>query len=165
MKERLLKETGLSQELLREKSSRIIHTILHDYSFFNISTIDSFFQKVIRAFAREINLRHGYIIEIEPDHILETAVDKTLDDAANDEALMKWIIQYAADRIEEGKSWNLKADILKLADEIFNESFRLMSQKDREKISDRKFLTEYVEELKKIRKKFESELKDYAKRW
>ncbi len=164
MDERLLKETGLSQELLREKSNRIIHSILHDYSFFNISTIDSFFQKVIRAFTREINLGHGYIIEIEPDHILETAVDKTLDDAANDEALMKWIIQYAADRIEEGKSWNLKADILKLADEIFNESFRLMSQKDREKLSDRKFLTEYVEDLKKIRKKFESELKDYAKR-
>ncbi|HQG36755.1 MAG TPA: UvrD-helicase domain-containing protein [Bacteroidales bacterium] len=164
MDERLLKETELTQEILKEKCSRIINTILHDYSFFNVSTIDSFFQKIIRAFTREVNLPHGYIIEIEPDYILETAVDKTLDDAANDEALMKWIIQYAVDRIEEGKSWNLKADILKLAGEIFNESFRLMSQKDREKLSDRKFLTEYVEELKKIRKKFESEIKEYAKR-
>lgn len=158
MAERLITDTGFSFDELKIKSGRILFSILHDYSFFNVGTIDSFFQRIIRAFARETGLQHGYQIEIEHRHVLDRAVDMTLEDAKNDRALMNWLIRYEYDRIEEGKSWNIKNDITSLAGEVFRERFRLMDEDDRKRLSDKDFLEDYIGTLKKIRKDFSTEL-------
>ena len=39
----LLSETGLSPEELQKKASDVLYSLLHDYSSFNIDTIDRFF--------------------------------------------------------------------------------------------------------------------------
>ena len=41
-----------SEEEIRKTAVEILKLILHDYSRFSVSTIDSFFQRVIRAFSR-----------------------------------------------------------------------------------------------------------------
>ncbi|MGQ9619898.1 MAG: UvrD-helicase domain-containing protein [Bacteroidales bacterium] len=159
---RLMKETALPFEKLESKSQQILYSILQDYSFFHVGTIDSFFQRILRVFTREIGLQHGYLIEIEHKHILDQAVDNTLEDAVSDRALLNWLTRYEYDRIEEGKSWNIKGDISKLAEEIFSERFRLMSDVEREKLGDRNFLENYVTLLKNIQKDFASELTERA---
>ena len=52
---------------LTKKSERALKNILHDYSSFSVSTIDSFFQKILRALAREINLPLNMEVEVEMD--------------------------------------------------------------------------------------------------
>ncbi|NMC40954.1 MAG: UvrD-helicase domain-containing protein, partial [Bacteroidales bacterium] len=158
MAERLIADTGLSFDELKIKSGFILYSILHDYSFFNVGTIDSFFQRIIRAFARETGLQHGYQVEIEHRYILDRAVDMTLEDARNDRTLMNWLIRYEYERIEEGKSWNIKNDITSLAGEIFRESFRLMDEDDRKRLTNKELLENYIGTLKKIRKDFSTEL-------
>ena len=44
----LMKEFEMSEEVVNDRARKILTTILHDYSSFTISTIDRFFQQVIR---------------------------------------------------------------------------------------------------------------------
>ncbi len=158
--EKLMGKTGFTFDTLQAKSKEILFSILHDYSFVNIGTIDSFFQHVLRVFTKEIGLHHGYLIEIDHKYILSQAVADTVDDVADDESLLKWLTRYALERIEEGKNWNIQADIGKLAEEIFRETFRLMTDEEKSKLQDRNLLNNLIEDLKEIKKKFASELKN-----
>ena len=66
----LMTHYGLTEEQVRKQAKRIMIAILHDYSAFNISTIDRFFQQTMRAFTREIGLQGGYGIEMDQELVL-----------------------------------------------------------------------------------------------
>jgi ATP-dependent helicase/nuclease subunit A len=153
---------GKTLEKLAGEAGDILRNILHDYSYFNVGTIDSFFQKILKAFTREIGLQQGYLIETDHSVILRHAVEVTLENSGKDKALGEWITEYVSDRIEEGKSWNLKDDILKLAEQVFSEKFRLISPVEKEILRDREFLSAYLKELRSLRSDFEKHLSDYA---
>lgn len=160
----LTETTGKPFEKLTVEAKEILETILHDYSRFFVGTIDSFFQKVLKSFAREIGLQHGYIIELDHSLILKHAVDDMLANIGNDDPLKNWITDYAHTRIEDGKSWNLKEDIIKLAEEIFREKFKLLPEAEMKKLRDRDYLLSYVNELRKLKSDFEKKMNDYSKR-
>lgn len=154
--------TNKSTDELGTQAKEILESILHDYSSFFVGTIDSFFQKVLKAFTREIGLQQGYIIELDHSLILRHAVDDMLANIGNDNALKNWITEYARIRVEDGKSWNLKEDIMKLAEEIFKEKFKLLSQEERDKLRNRELLLNYVKELKSLKSDFAKKLEEYA---
>jgi ATP-dependent helicase/nuclease subunit A len=154
--------TGNSSATLSTEANEILESILHDYSSFFVGTIDSFFQKVLKAFTREIGLHEGYVIELDHTLILRHAVDDMMSNISKDTALKNWVTEYARIRVEEGKNWNLKNDILKLAEEIFKEKFKLLPQEDRDKLRNRKLLLDYVKELKTLKLDFVKKLKEYA---
>lgn len=154
----------LSEQELRSLAPRILYNILHDFSYFNVGTIDSFFQKILRVFTREIGLKHGYTIELDHTLFLKKAVEKTLEDTAGDIDLRNWIEDYSRTRIEEGKNWNLREDITKLAEEIFNEKFRLLADEGRRELTNRQSLKEYLSNLRSLRSGFEKDLASRASR-
>lgn len=82
--------------------------ILHDYSFFSVSTIDSFFQKIIRGFAREIGINYNYSLELDNEKIISDAIDILLEQAETDNKLKSKIIKIVDNSTDEGKSWNIK---------------------------------------------------------
>src|SRR5665811_1346902 len=108
----LVKITGKPEEWVRKEAAEILNSILHDYSRFSVSTIDSFFQKVLRAFAREVGLHAGFNIELDHSSILSSAVDEMIASAAIDDQLKNWLITYALSNIDDEKSWNLKDGII-----------------------------------------------------
>ena len=62
-----------------DKNVRIaLQLILHDYSNFNISTIDSFFQSIIRSFAKDLDLPIGMEVELDTDIVIQQAVQSML---------------------------------------------------------------------------------------
>ena len=63
---------SLTEDQVRKQAAKILIDILHDYSAFNISTIDRFFQQTMRAFTREIGLQGGYGIEMDQELVLTT---------------------------------------------------------------------------------------------
>ena len=50
---------SLTDIQVRKQAAQILNDILHDYSAFNISTIDRLFQQTMRAFTREIAIQGG----------------------------------------------------------------------------------------------------------
>jgi len=160
----LVKSTCKSEEWIRKEAKEILNSILHDFSRFSVSTIDSFFQRVLRAFAREVGLHSGFSIELDHSTILSTAVDEMIDSASTDNQLKNWLITYAMSNVDEEKSWNLKEGIIRLAEELFKEKFKILSIEERSKLEDKKFLLEYIERIRSISHNFEKKLSDFGKK-
>src|ERR1035437_5602928 len=72
----LKNEFHKSEDKIRKTAAKILKLILHDYSRFSVSTIDSLFQRLIRSFSREMHLNPTYRTEIDTKRILEEAVDR-----------------------------------------------------------------------------------------
>lgn len=53
--------------------------LLNNYSDFKVSTIDSFFQTILRTFAYESNLNDGYQVEIDSEAVAAAGVDSAFD--------------------------------------------------------------------------------------
>ena len=154
--------TGKSEALIRKEAGEILSSILHDYSRFSVSTIDSFYQKIVRAFARDIGLHSGFDIVTDHNIILSKAVDNMISSAAKDEALKDWLLMFARANIEEGKSWDLRRSITALAGELFNEKFRLLPAGEKEKLRDKDFLVSYIDEMKALMSDFTAYIKQAA---
>ena len=84
-------------------SNVILKNILHKYSYFSVSTIDSFFHKVIRSFARELKLQLGYNIELDQQAVLDKITDKLLDDAGIDKDLTGFLQDFMYYSIDDEK--------------------------------------------------------------
>ena len=61
-------ESGLTEAAIRELARHALNELLFDYSNFNVSTIDSFFQTILRNFARELDRDFNYDIQLEEDY-------------------------------------------------------------------------------------------------
>ncbi|MCU0461642.1 MAG: UvrD-helicase domain-containing protein [Bacteroidales bacterium] len=159
----LVSETGKSEEEIRKRAGELLHTILHDFTRFSVCTIDAFFQKIIRAFARESGLHSGFNIELDHSLILSSAVDEMIASSADDNELKEWLNEYVNSKLSDEKSWNPRDEIMALAEELFKERFKILSTEERSRLEDKKFLLEYIGKLRAIRKKFEETLFDAGK--
>lgn len=122
--EELKADLGLSEEQIRFKAAQAQSLILHDYSRFSILTIDTFFQRVLRAFIQEVGIDIGYSLEIENSSILDQAVDELIEQTTHDDELREWLVDSVNERVDEGKGWNIRRDIAALSGQIFNEQAR-----------------------------------------
>lgn len=151
----LLSESlNLSRKQLIEKSKIALSNILHDYSRFSISTIDSFFQKVISNFIKETGLQAGFTLELDTNKVLSKVIDNTINDIENNESLKNWLLKFSESKIIEGKSWNFKTDIEKLAKELFNETLKIYEKALLAKVSDFDFMQNYLNELVKAKNEY-----------
>ncbi|MDG5800909.1 UvrD-helicase domain-containing protein [Marinilabiliaceae bacterium ANBcel2] len=142
----------LSEENVRKKAKEILTLLLHDFSRFSISTIDSFFQRITRSFAREMGLPIGFRLEVETDQIMTEAIDRLIleMDSPQYSEVKKWLIQYAKEQMENEKSWNISAELNKAGQEIFKENYQENASLLSAKVNDRYFLTTYKKALEEI---------------
>src|SRR4030042_607186 len=154
----LITETGRSEEYIRKEAGEILFSILHDFSRFYVSTIDAFFQKILRAFTSAAGLHSGFNIELDHSLILSTAVDEMIASPATDSQIRNWLHRYAMSNLEEEKSWDLKGDIMKLSEELFREKFRILSADERANLENKDFLLDYIKKIRALESSIESEL-------
>ncbi len=147
----LKNEFKFTDSQIVDKAKAILNLLLHDYSHFSVGTIDSFFQQIIRSFAKEIGLQNGFQLELNQEEILEKAVDKLITQIDDDYNLRNWLMLFAADRMRDGKSWNFKDEILKIGKEIFKEEYTINSKKIAEKLKEKDFILKYKYKLNKIK--------------
>ena len=157
----LMQRYELPEARLRKQAHQILIALLHDYSAFNISTIDRFFQQITRAFSREIGLQGGYNIELDTNLVLNEAVDELMNDLAKPEhkELLGWLISFAEDRIEEGKGWDFRQEILSLAGELFKESYKAFYRAQACQSDNKQNLSQYKEDLYKVIQSKENQAK------
>ena len=77
------RETGLSLATITEKAKSIIKNLIHNYAAFDISTIDKFTHKVIRAFAHDLNLPITFEVSLDTENLLTEAVDAIIAQPGN----------------------------------------------------------------------------------
>ena len=134
----LLKLYRCEPQQLRETARIALFQLLFNYTFFNVSTIDSFFQNVLRTFAFEAELDGNYEIELHDSLAFAAGITELLNtirykDDAHSQQLSKWMKKYMFSLIDNGKKFNVfnrrsKAfdDLYKFVKNTSNEQFKLL---------------------------------------
>jgi ATP-dependent exoDNAse (exonuclease V) beta subunit len=117
---KLQENTSKSEQTIREKSKEILQTILHDYSYFNIETIDSFLQKVLKNLTKEVGVGSRFDLILDESDYLEKAIEKL----NNSEELKDYVAELIDKRLEEGSNWNYNTILLELAKDLNKQTIR-----------------------------------------
>jgi ATP-dependent exoDNAse (exonuclease V) beta subunit len=117
-------DTELSIIQIKTKSQQIIKHIIHNYAAFDISTIDKFTHKVIRAFAHDLNLPMTFEVTLDTENLLIEAVDAIIAQAGEDEILTKLLIDFTMEKTDDDKSWDISREILDTGRLVLNENHR-----------------------------------------
>lgn len=157
----LAAETGLSVIQIKSKSQQIIKHIIHNYAAFDISTIDKFTHKVIRAFAYDLGLPVTFEVTLDTENLLIEAVDAIIAKAGVDETLTNLLIDFTMEKTDDDKSWDISREILETGRLILNENNRneIVHFQD-------KSIGEFIEikkRLKKVCNELENQSVDYAR--
>jgi ATP-dependent exoDNAse (exonuclease V) beta subunit len=139
------KETGLALPKITEKAKSIIKNLIHNYAAFDISTIDKFTHKVIRAFAHDLNLPITFEVSLDTESLLTEAVDAIIAEAGTDEILTNLLVDFTMEKTDDDKSWDVSREILETGKLILNEN-------DREEIThfQNKTIVEFIEIKSKL---------------
>ena len=117
-------ETNLSLQTIKEKSQAIIKNLIHNYAAFDISTIDKFTHKVIRAFAHDLNLPITFEVSLDTENLLTEAVDAIIAKAGEDEILTNLLVDFTMEKTDDDKSWDVSREIMDTGRLILNENNR-----------------------------------------
>ena len=121
----LIRDLKISEREIRRRALELRAKILHDYSHFTVLTIDTFFQRILRSFIKELDIDLNYNIEIETSTVLAKSTDALIEKVTQDEELRKWLIRFVQERVEDGAGWDVRTAILGLGGEIFSENIQL----------------------------------------
>ena len=126
-------ETGLPGERIRVLARQALTELMFDYSNFNVSTIDSFFQSILRNFARELNRDYNYDIQLDEDYAVKVAVHDfllSLGQEGKPTQVDQWVKEYQRHLIRndaESKNWKFfddSGELNEFAKQINTELFR-----------------------------------------
>ena len=159
----LKKELKLDDSTFRQHAQEIQSAILHQYAQFSISTIDAFFQKVIRSFTRESGLMGDYRLEVEQDEILEEVIDNLIDELGNQKELTQWVVDFARENLENERAWDVRFSLIEFAKEIFRDEFKEIEEDVIRRTSDRDFFRRLRENLWATKTKFLNEAQALGK--
>ncbi len=117
-------DLGLSVATIRERAEEAQNFILHDYNNFSVLTIDKFFQRVIRAFIKELGIDLNFNLELQTDTLVDQAIDRIIDSIASNPEVKEWIMGMVKSQIEDKKPWDIKRNLKSLGKHLFSDDFR-----------------------------------------
>lgn len=112
-------------EDLASASGTMLSNILGDYGSFHVSTIDTFFQKVLRAFSHEIGQVGEYQIDLDRKSLVKEAADRVLDSLTeDDDRLLKWLSASSIEQIQDGNGYSMERTLGEFAEGYMSDSYR-----------------------------------------
>ncbi|WP_282112259.1 UvrD-helicase domain-containing protein [Maribacter stanieri] len=118
----ILNETNYTFEELPVLGKLRLKQILHNYAFFDISTIDKFTHRLIRTFAKDLKIPQNFEVVLDVDLLLQEAVERVISKAGEDPVFTKVLLDFALEKIEDDRSWDIAFDLLKIGKLIFDEN-------------------------------------------
>ncbi len=109
---------------LSRRAGQMLQEILHNYAFFDISTIDKFNHRILRTFARDLQLPANFEVVLDTDPLLERAVDNLVMQAGQAADLTRVLIDFALEKSAEDRSWDISRDLAETGKLLFDENHR-----------------------------------------
>jgi ATP-dependent exoDNAse (exonuclease V) beta subunit len=156
----ITEKTGYEHKLIRERAGQGLANLLHNYNYFRVETIDTFFQNVLRNLARELDLTTNLRIGLNDVQVEELAVDQMIADLSTTDMILQWIMKYVMESISDDKSWNVISQIKRFGRTIFKDEYKEVSKELEQKMEEKWFFEQYTAQLKEIRKTAEERMKE-----
>jgi ATP-dependent exoDNAse (exonuclease V) beta subunit len=138
---------------VQEQASQLLQLILHNYSDFAISTIDSFTHRIIKSFAHDLGIAISFDVELDTDNLLKMAVNELISRIGEDNPkLTEILLDFSMHKIGSDKSRKIDEDLRSL-------SANLLDDVKEEFLVDIRKLS--IDELLKIKEQIFKELKNF----
>ena len=149
---------------IRKTCGKALRQLLHDYSNFHVSTIDAFFQLILRTFTYETELAGNYNVELNDDYAISVGISDLKRGlhktklSKSDIMLQQWLIDFMKSRIDEGKSWDIfrvpvegdnGSTLYSFASALSKEAVKRHREELNEYLSDKSKIIRFKEELQK----------------
>lgn len=109
-----------SNKDIKKQANVCLNKILHTYSDFAVSTIDSFTYKIIRIFARDLGLPWDFEVEMDTDDIFQQIIDMLMEDFGKDKFMTRQLMALVEDKLVEGKSWRFENQIQDISGKLLS---------------------------------------------
>lgn len=146
----LLRELGLdpgsnapevlkARKELKSAASKALDAVVMDFNNFNISTIDSFFQVVLRTFAREAQVLGDYEVSLNDYDAVRKGASDVLADLHHgsepapgaNSRLSGWLLEFMDEKFQNGQAFNifnqsasLREDVVRMINGLLTEEFK-----------------------------------------
>lgn len=162
---------------LQRAAERALRDLLFNYGEFNVSTIDAFFQYVLRSFAFEADLSGNYEVALSGDAIIENGIADTFMQAINadpDDELRRWMESFMSASLRNGKSFNLlestggvRSSLRSFIDSLTDENYQRNAEEingfiRRENPSDPNPVSVLRDEIESVRERLKTRLMQKA---
>ena len=138
--------------------------ILHDYSAFSVSTIDKFFQRALKAFAREIGQTADYKIELDKPSLINEAMDRILDSLSEEDTdVLGWLKTNMEYRLGRGERLSVEDELHEIGARLKNDEFTKLTASGETPDFSRERLLAVRENCEKIIREFHKDIYEAAK--
>lgn len=124
----LLQHFHLDTPTLQSQARQLLIAILKDYNHFSVSTIDGFFQQVIRTFALDLGLSTTYDIALDGDEVIQQAVDdifrRIRQQQEGNTHIISWITDFAKHNMDDNANGNLHRSISDFSKQLNKEEVK-----------------------------------------
>ena len=158
----ICEKTGQTEAFVSERAGIALSHLLHNYNYFRVETIDTFFQGVLRNLARELDLTANLRIGLNDTQVEELAVDHLIEDLKTTDVILQWLMTYIMENISDDKSWNVIGQIKTFGKTIFQDQYKNVSHTLRQKMEEPGFFDKYTTQLKELRTTAEERMKNLA---
>jgi len=164
MKERILeflKKIALGKFLDEYKKDRktaitLMDTIIRNYHFFQVQTIDSFIKSILSGCTFKMDFSSSFRIKEDYSEDLAYSLDKLIDKTGQDKKILNLFVRFLKQYlyVENRVSWFVKKDILSLMDTMFSlnniygDRFKKSEVKDTSLIIKKKDVLKSMKKLK-----------------
>ena len=146
------KDTELSEEQIRQRSSLALGYLIHNYSYFQIQTIDTFFQGVLNNLARELDLTAKLRVTLNDEQLKERAVDRLIEELDPKNKVLKWVLDLLEENQEENKAWNVISELKSFGKNIFSDLYKQNEKQLSSFLEDENKVKEFKNTLIKAKK-------------
>ena len=160
--EAIRRKTGFEPRLISERAGIALANLLHNYNYFRVETIDTFFQSVLRNMARELDLTTNLRIGLNDYQVEELAVDQLIADLSTTDIMLQWILKYIMENISEDKAWNIIYQIKNFGHTIFRDDYKAVSRELEQKMQEEGFFDDYTRRLRELRQMAIEHMKEIA---
>lgn len=160
--QKICQELNASPEFVSQQAGTALHLLLHNYSYFRVETIDSFFQSVLRNLARELDLTANLRVGLNDVQVEESAVDQLIDSLKSTDQMLQWLLKYIMDNISDDRSWNVISQIKQFGRTIFRDYYKQQSNRLNNVMNQKDFFDNYTQELRQIRNDAEERIHGIA---
>lgn len=161
-----VKETSeLPEREIRKRAGMALRNLIHNYNYFRVETIDTFFQSVLRNLARELDLTANLRIGLNDYQVEQQAVDRLIEDLDAKNPVLGWIMDYINENINDDKSWNVIGQIKKFGENIFKDFYKSRSRRLEEVFGQKDFFPEFNRQMRAIRKEAQEWLAGQAEQF
>lgn len=164
-----------NESQLRKTANKALAELLLDYSSFNVCTIDSFFQNVLRTFSRDVDRQGDYELILDKDSMISQSISLMLDElnynpGKNSKRLIDWITAHTLEKVRDGKSYNFFDRNGKLLNQLakemstsMNEVYYQYADRIREYLADPEKIQQFEAKLNSEIKRIHDMMRSYAK--